>query len=86
MGRIQQSRRPAIEANKALAKMKSENVKLTFPSLGNYKKISVLAYTDATHASLDEGKSQCAHIIFVKGDNDKIAPISWCSKKIKRVT
>jgi hypothetical protein len=47
--------------------------------------ISVIAYGDATHASLPSGESQGASIIFLKGDGNS-APIAWKSKKIERVT
>ena len=77
--------RKALEANKALSKMKSEGVRLYFPRLGDYTRWSVLLYTDATHASLEGGASQGAFIVFVKGAG-KLAPISWSSKKLKRVT
>ena len=77
--------RKALEANKALSKMKSDRVRLLFPQLGDYTRWSVLLYSDATHASLEEGASQGAFIVFVKGAG-KLAPISWSSKKLKRVT
>ena len=46
----------------------------------------VSCYTDATHASLSSGASQGAYIILTYGENGKIAPISWQSKKLCRVT
>ena len=73
-------------ANKALSKLKRNRVKLHFPSLGDYKKLSVIAYSDATYASMDDGSSQGGHIVFVKGENGRVAPIIWQSKRLDRVT
>ena len=74
------------EANKAVSKLKSKNLSLCFPNLGDPSKLKVLAYSDATYASLEDGSSQGGQIIFVQGENKKIAPISWQSKKLERVT
>ena len=45
----------------------------------------ILAYSDATHASLPCGASHGALIIFLSG-NGRVAPIMWQSKKLNRVT
>ena len=75
-----------LEANKAIKKMTSTNLSLRYPNLGDTKNIKVVCYSDATHASLPCGASQGAHIIFLYGENGKILPISWQSKKLRRVT
>lgn len=74
------------EANKAVSKLKNQNLSLHFPNLGDPRNLKVLAYSDATYASLEDGSSQGGLIIFVQGENKKIAPISWQSKKLDRVT
>ena len=68
------------EANKAFSKLWSMPVKLKFPNLGNLHKLQVVGYADATYASLGDGSSQGAYLIFLQGDNRRIAPISWQSK------
>ena len=74
-------------ANKALLKLKRNEVKLQFPSLGDSKKLSVIVYSDATYASfLEDGSSQGGHIVFLKGCNDKVVPIMWKSTRLNRVT
>ena len=73
-------------ANKALSKLKRDEVKLQFPSLGDYRKLSVIVYSDATYASLEDGSSQGGHIVFLKGCNDKVVPIKWKSTRLNRVT
>ena len=78
--------RKIVEANKAVKKLKNSNdVKLTFYPLGNLSNVKVIAYGDGTHASLLDGGSQGGYIIFLYGNN-KLVPILWQSKKLKRIT
>ena len=74
------------EANKAVRKLKPKRVDLRFPNLGNPSKLKVISYSDATYASLADGSSQEAFIVLLKGENNFVAPISWQSKKLNRVT
>ena len=74
------------DANRALKKLKSCELEICFPLLGNPEKLSVLAYSDATYASLVDGASQGAFIVFLQGENGLIAPLLWQSKKLDRVT
>ena len=74
-----------IDANRAVRKLKATQMKLVFPDLGDPDAIRILTYGDATHASLPSGESQGANIVFVCGNN-RVAPISWKSKKLERVT
>ena len=74
-----------IAANKTMKRLKSEEMKLCYPALGSAGEMKVVAYGDATHASLPSGESQGANIIFLSGNN-RVAPISWKSKKLERVT
>ena len=73
-------------ANRAFKKLKNESLKLTYPSLGNPKKFKMLAFSDATYASLGDGSSQGALIVLIKRENGLVAPIIWQSKKLVRVT
>ena len=75
-----------VFANKAVRKMQSTNeIKLRIPYMGTMDKIEIVVFGDATHASLPDGSSQGAFIVFLKGKG-KITPILWQSKKLKRVT
>ena len=73
-------------ANRALKKLKNQSLALNYPSLGSPEKLEVVAYSDATYASLSDGASQGALMVFVKGHNGLVAPILWQSKKLVRVT
>ena len=74
------------EANRALKKMRNNTLCLHFPPLGDPEYLEVLAFSDATYASLVDGSSQGGHIVLLKGQNDFVVPISWQSKKLNRVT
>ena len=58
---------------------------LNFENLGNIKKAKISAFSDASHANLKGGSSQGGYIIFLHGENNHVAPISWRSHKINRV-
>ena len=77
--------RNILAANKAIKKLKSGSTRLKFPKLGDPEKFKILAYSDATHASLPCGASHGGFIIFITGD-DYVAPLMWQSKKLNRVT
>ena len=74
------------EANKAITKLKSKKVSLKFPKLGKPENLKILAFSDATYASLEDGSSQGGQILLIQGENNKVVPISWRSKKLDRVT
>ena len=57
-----------------------------FPPLGEPKDLTIVAYGDASHASLPNGASQGGSIVFLMGKDGTCAPISWKSKKLDRVT
>ena len=74
------------EANKGVAKLKSKSVSVTYKNLGDPKKLKVKVYTDATHMSLQDGASQGAFIVFLQGEDEKLVPMVWQSKRLHRVT
>ena len=74
------------DANKAVKRLQSSKVQVNFPYLGRPDKLKVVVYSDATYGSLADGSSQGAHLVFVQGENGNVAPISWQSKKLNRVT
>ena len=77
--------REIVTANKAVKTMKSRDVRLSFPGLGDPKQISVISYSDASHANLPSGASQGGYIVFLCG-RGRILPFMWQSKKLNRVT
>ena len=77
--------REIVTANKAVKTIKSRDVRLSFPSLGDLEKIRVLAFSDASHANLPSGASQGGFIVFLSGGG-RVLPFMWQSKKLNRVT
>ena len=75
-----------IEANKTIRKLKSEQLRIMYPSLGDPAQMKVVVYGDGSHASLPSGASQGGNIVFLVGENGKAAPVSWKSKRLDRVT
>ena len=73
------------EANKAISRMKSRSLQVIFSAIDDIKKIKILSYKDATHASLDEGASQGAHLVAMK-TKDGLNLICWQSKKLGQIT
>ena len=74
------------KVNKVVRKAKYNQYKIAFPYLESLEGMDLLLYTDASHANLsDRFSSAGGYIIFLKGKNGKICPVSWRSSKIKRV-
>ena len=74
------------EANKTIRKLKTDQFKILYPSLGDPTMLRVVIYGDGSHASLPSGASQGGNIVFLVGKNGKAAPVSWKSKRLDRVT
>ena len=72
-----------LQANKATRKCRQRSVSIIFPRL--QKPLHLAAFCDASYANLKDGSSQAGMIVFLKGKNGKISPLSWSSRKIKRV-
>ena len=85
-----QGRHPTVkmirDANKAVTKLKKRNVSICFKKIGKPTQMKVKVYSDATHASLQDGSSQGGFVVLLEGENNKYIPISWQSKRIQRVT
>ena len=71
---------------KAVGKLKDHASKLCFPCLGNSAGWTILMYSDAAFANLNDGTSSTgAHIVLLVGVGGKCCPLSWQANKIKRV-
>ena len=73
------------QANKVVRKAKSNTVRQRFRDLGDVKRAELISFSDASLGNLKDGASQSGHIIFLVGKNGNYSPISWQSKKIRRV-
>ena len=73
-----------LRANKVVKDITSSTVLLHYVPL-DISTLRLRVYTDASHNSLVNGGSQEGHVIFLCDRDQKCVPISWASKRIKRV-
>jgi hypothetical protein len=74
------------EARELTSEAKKTPLEIKYGKLGQLEKLSLEVYADASFGGIDKGlKSTEGHIILLRGDSDKCAPISWRSKLITRV-
>ena len=63
--------------------MQAEEVCLRFHDLGTQFELQL--FSDASFGNLSDGGSQGGYVILLRGKNGKINPVTWQSKKIRRV-
>ena len=72
--------------NKIIRKAKNNTYEILFPCLDNLSDIKLVLFTDASYANLsDQVSSAGGYIIFIQNKENKICPITWSSKKIRRI-
>ena len=76
--------RDFFEANKAVRDLKSNDLDIIIPCM-DLSTLNISVYSDASYGNLKDGGSQGGHIVFISDSKGTCAPISWSSKKIKRV-
>ena len=74
-----------LDTNKVVRQWKTESVQLMFQPLGNRDVTKLMIYNDASLGNLPDGGTQGGHVIFLVGEDGRISPLCWQSKKIKRV-
>ena len=76
--------RDLVQANKHVKKLHAESVCLRITKIC-LSSARIVCYTDASFANLRDGASQGGYIIFLVGKDGKYSPLTWKSKKLKRV-
>ena len=73
--------------NKSIRKLKAVNIVLHFNDIGNIGEASTLCYCDSSFCNLKGENSQGVYmyIVFLQGSNGKVSPVTWQSKRIKRI-
>ena len=74
-----------LRMNKVISLVDKEELILRFPSLGDLRRCIIEVYADASFASLSDGGSQGACIVFLKDESGKRCPLYWQSRRLKRV-
>ena len=72
-----------VKAKKVITTLKIRSLQLTFNPTNVAKKIEILSYSDATHASLDQGASHGTRLIAIKA-KDGVNPTCCQSNKLDR--
>ena len=70
-------------ANKVIRKVKSTSVEIVFCKLQSPLHLTV--HCDASYANLPSGGSQGGHIVFLSDEEGYLSPLSWTSKRVRRV-
>lgn len=73
------------ETNKVIRKIKSEKVTLKFQHLGSDDTLNFIVFSDASFGNLPDGGTQGGTLIGLMGEGGKFSPLSWQSKRIRRV-
>ena len=72
-------------ANKVVRKVKGQNITLSFYNDFEISSCSVVSYCDASFANLPNAGSQGGFISFLIDRNGIYCPLTWQSRKVKRV-
>jgi len=73
-----------IDTNKVVRKLKAEKLRLQFQYLGE-KDLEIVVFSDSSLGNLPDGGTQGGHLILLVGENGRFSPISWHSKRVRRV-
>ncbi len=72
-------------ANKIIRRAQTQNVSLHFPCSLDIYSVSVVSFCDASFANLPNAGSQGGFISFIVDKNGLYSPVTWQSRKIRRV-
>ena len=76
--------REIITANKFTKILKSKDVVLSFPKIGDISKVALICFSDVSFANLKCGGSQGGMLVFLEG-SDRFMLLAWQSQELKRV-
>ena len=74
-----------LRANKVVKYLRSKVVKLQYPKLNNTSQVSIECYCDASFGNLERGGSQGGYIIFIADEYGNKCPVTWQSRRLRRV-
>ena len=63
------------KVNKIIRKVQAEQVCLNFHDLG--KQLELVLFSDASFGNLSDGGSQGGYVVFLKGENGKVNPVTY---------
>ena len=71
--------------NKVVERIQKDALRIHYPRLDELQSCSIEVFTDASFASLNDGGSQGAFIVFLKDTAGKRCPLYWQTRRLKRV-
>jgi len=71
-----------LDTNKVLKKAKTEKLTLRFSKLENPR---VTVFSDASIGNVEQGCTQGGYFICLQGEEKRISPLCWSSRKVRRV-
>ena len=74
-----------LDANKVIKRVKSETVSLKYRHLKDNFPLKLVAFSDASLGNLKDGATQGGNFIVLMGNDGHFSPLSWQSKRIRRV-
>ena len=78
----QSTAQTVLDANKVVRQLKDETVQLMFQPLGNRHVTKLVIYSDVSLGKLPGDGTQGGYVIFLAGEDGRISPLYWQSKKI----
>ena len=75
----------ALRANKVIKKAIAKEVVLKYVSLENNEQFTIECYSDASYGNLPDGGSQGGYVVFITDYSGNKCPITWQSRKVRRV-
>jgi len=74
-----------LRANKVVKKVRSRSVVIRYPRLVDQKQLTIECFSDASFGNLDSGGSQGGYIVFIVDSEGRRCPVTWQSKRVRRV-
>ena len=75
-----------VKVQKILQKAKCSTSSVMFPRLGDLGEWKIVVWADASHGNLCDSVASCTgYIIFLVGQSGQSCPVTWRSRKVRRV-
>lgn len=74
-----------MRANKVVKKIKSRTLTMKYPKLDDREQFTIECYSDASYGNLEGGGSQGGYFIFIVDSDGRRCPVSWQSRRVRRV-
>ena len=73
------------KVNKVVCRLHNDHVSIKYENIGDLSRCKLVTFSDASYGNLADGGSQGGHIIFICNNSNKVIPLQWQSKRIRRI-